>query len=246
VADDGGRLITIDPETGTFTFVGSVSATGGNSLGALAAGSQAEPGAITDDLDGDGVVDELDNCPATPNADQADSNLNGTGDACEPQELSHESAAFLQANPDGTTGVEPTSLPLTEEPVIEERLVRIVQFRLNSGLSNSAPQLTTNLVDGLVDVGLVAPGDAANLVGDVLDDISLETPTPPLTQTGDANCNGLVNAVDAALILQFGAGLTASLPCRDAADVNGDGLVNAIDASLVLQFDAGLLDHLPP
>ena len=34
--DDGGRLISIDPATGLFTFVGSVSATGGNSLGALA------------------------------------------------------------------------------------------------------------------------------------------------------------------------------------------------------------------
>lgn len=35
-ATDGGRLITIDPATGLFTFVGLVSATGGNSLGALA------------------------------------------------------------------------------------------------------------------------------------------------------------------------------------------------------------------
>ena len=34
--DDGGRLVSIDPATGLFTFVGSVSATGGSSLGALA------------------------------------------------------------------------------------------------------------------------------------------------------------------------------------------------------------------
>jgi hypothetical protein len=33
---DGGRLVTIDPATGLFTFAGLVSATGGNSLGALA------------------------------------------------------------------------------------------------------------------------------------------------------------------------------------------------------------------
>ena len=33
---DGGRLITISPVTAVFTFVGSVSATGGSSLGALA------------------------------------------------------------------------------------------------------------------------------------------------------------------------------------------------------------------
>jgi Bacterial Ig-like domain (group 1)/Thrombospondin type 3 repeat len=35
-ATDGGRLITINPSTGLFNFVGSVSATGGASLGALA------------------------------------------------------------------------------------------------------------------------------------------------------------------------------------------------------------------
>jgi hypothetical protein len=33
---DGGRLISIDPTTGLFTFVGSISATGDSSLGALA------------------------------------------------------------------------------------------------------------------------------------------------------------------------------------------------------------------
>jgi hypothetical protein len=35
-APDGGRLVTINPATGLFTFVGAVSATAGNSLGALA------------------------------------------------------------------------------------------------------------------------------------------------------------------------------------------------------------------
>jgi hypothetical protein len=35
------------------------------------------------DLDNDGVADGLDNCPNVPNADQADSNHNGVGNACE-------------------------------------------------------------------------------------------------------------------------------------------------------------------
>ena len=38
---------------------------------------------IADDRDADNVVDAVDNCPDVPNEDQADSNLNGIGDACE-------------------------------------------------------------------------------------------------------------------------------------------------------------------
>ena len=64
--------------------------------------------------------------------------------------------------------------------------------------------------------------------------------------TGDANCDGIVNAIDAAFILQFNAGLLASLPCEENADINGDAEINAIDAALILQFTAGLLDSLPP
>ena len=61
------------------------------------------------------------------------------------------------------------------------------------------------------------------------------------TTLGDANCDGAVNSIDAALILQFGAGLLDSLPCEGGGDVNGDGEVTSIDAALVLQFTAGLL-----
>ena len=63
---------------------------------------------------------------------------------------------------------------------------------------------------------------------------------------GDVNCDGLINSIDAALVLQFVVGRLASLPCEIAADVNGDGTINAIDAALILQFVAGLLTSLPP
>lgn len=77
-----------------------------------------------------------------------------------------------------------------------------------------------------------------------------ETPAPSSTPTrtstatpqlrkGDANGNGVVNAVDATLILQFAAGLQPSV--TPSADVNHDGRVDSLDATLILQSDAGLL-----
>ena len=69
--------------------------------------------------------------------------------------------------------------------------------------------------------------------------------TPPQL-VGDTSCDGVVNSIDALLLLQFDAGLLGSLPCGQNADANADGEVNAIDATLILQFDAGLIDTLPP
>jgi hypothetical protein len=69
-------------------------------------------------------------------------------------------------------------------------------------------------------------------------------PTPPGCETGDANMDGSVTSIDAALVLQFDAGLLNSLACPMGADVNGDGNVNSLDAALILQFVAGLLDEL--
>ena len=76
------------------------------------------------------------------------------------------------------------------------------------------------------------------------------TPTPTSTPTpqgvrGDVNCNRQVNSIDAALILQLGAGLLSSLLCEQNGDVNHSGSTNAVDAAIVLQLDAGLIQSLP-
>ena len=68
----------------------------------------------------------------------------------------------------------------------------------------------------------------------------------PAGIVGDVSCDGRVNSIDAALVLQRDAGLLSQLPCSENADVNLDGLVNSLDAALILQHDAGFLPTLPP
>ena len=71
------------------------------------------------------------------------------------------------------------------------------------------------------------------------------TPTPPPAVAGDVDCSGVVNSIDAALVLQLGAGLVDSLACVENADVNESSAVDAIDATLILQLVVGLIPSLP-
>ncbi len=74
-------------------------------------------------------------------------------------------------------------------------------------------------------------------------DVPEPTAIPP-GLLGDVNGDGLINPIDAALILQFSAGMLPVLPSFERGDVNRDETVNAVDAALILQFSAGLLTAL--
>ncbi len=136
------------------------------------------------DRDGDGVKNDIDNCPAAANPGQVDSDLNGIGNTCQRDDLLHSTAAFLEAGLAGGTVTEPVGLAVTEEPDLVEKLVRIVDFRVREGLTDSADTLTENLVDGLVEAGLLPAEVGEEIVAAVLQRI-------------DSDMDGVLNADDA-------------------------------------------------
>ncbi len=92
---------------------------------------------------------------------------------------------------------------------------------------------------------LVAWADERNLSLGVRDIFARLVDISPV-MPGDGDCDGNIDAVDAALLLQYAAGLTGPMPCLMAADVNRDSFFDAIDAALILQYVAGLIGTLPP
>ena len=68
------------------------------------------------------------------------------------------------------------------------------------------------------------------------------SPTPtPIGPPGDVDCDRLVTVRDAAIVLQFIAGLLQALPCEGGSDVNGDGHIDANDVIFILWLHAGIL-----
>jgi hypothetical protein len=91
------------------------------------------------DTDGDGIPDAVDNCPTVFNPDQADSNGNGIGDACEPV-----AAVPGGDNTGGNTGNNgSTAIDLTGKWNDSGRLVCITQ----SGSSVSARYIDPYVCD---------------------------------------------------------------------------------------------------
>jgi hypothetical protein len=65
---------------------------------------------------------------------------------------------------------------------------------------------------------------------------------------GDANCDNVVNSVDALFALRDAAGLPnqASEECVAQADTNCDGIINSVDALRILRHSAALPVTYPP
>lgn len=172
----------------------------------------AEPPELPADLDLDGIPDIDDNCPAVPNADQADLDGDGQGDVCD-----------ADIDGDGVAN-DQDAFPTDPSESVDTD---------GDGIGNNAD--TDDDGDGISDADEIANGTdplKADTDGDGVDDASDAFPTDPtesvdtdLDGVGDNgdNCPAVANA-DQADLDGDGQGDVCD------PDIDGDGVANDQDA----------------
>jgi hypothetical protein len=186
------------------------------------------------DPDGDGLPSSIDNCGAYANADQANHDGDTMGDRCDPDD-DNDGFTDWDEQDAGSDPLDAGSTP--EDPS--------VPGSCSDGIDNDQDGATDAADTACPDATPTPTATATRTFTPTRSPTPTRTPTPT-TAAGDANCDGHANSVDAALVLQYGAGLLHALACQSAGDVNHDGRINALDAALILQYAAGLIDRLPP
>lgn len=108
------------------------------------------PGHI--DLDGDGVGDTCDNCPNTPNPDQADSDGDGIGDACDCHKLDTDC--------DGCISYEELIVAMEKWKAGEISITELIEAIGIWRKCTSANTLSDEFEDGIIDANLWVTGGA--------------------------------------------------------------------------------------
>ncbi|MFQ5500085.1 MAG: thrombospondin type 3 repeat-containing protein [Candidatus Zixiibacteriota bacterium] len=201
---------------------------------------------IVVDSDGDGVDDDIDNCPAIPNPGQEDADGDGLGDVC-------DNCTDTDGDGFGNPGFNANTCPLDNCPTVP-----------NPTQINADGDATGDACDDCTDIdndGFGDPGYPANTCA--LDNCP-STPNPGQEDAdadgvGDACCcvgtrgdvNGDgddLNIVDLTTITDFLFGTPPFFPCPNEADVNGDQVVvwpDIVDLTFMVDWLFGEVTPTP-
>lgn len=130
------------------------------------------------DTDADGVQDEKDNCPSTPNPDQTDVDLDGIGDICD------LSLAIDVAIPNAIDFIENLGLGGRQKDALKTKLENARDQYCDGRINAALKQLNDfiGIVADLLNEGQLTDNEAAFLIGVALEIIDA-------IQTGTAECS---------------------------------------------------------
>jgi hypothetical protein len=198
------------------------------------------------DADGDGVADQLDNCPSVPNPDQTDSDHDGHGDACDPLVLDSPSSvtpdgqlivrAHFRTSPSPDASVVISAAGAADLVATGDAwsCAASACARVNSTADTdlvmtwnvvpASARPCSNSTDACVDVNVTLFDDIGNQVKSVSIEVKIETPPPP---PGPANlAYGAVGTYDISVdpsVVTAGTTITVNGPFLSVVPLVGDG-----------------------
>jgi formylglycine-generating enzyme required for sulfatase activity len=197
----------------------------------------AAPSALAQDSDGDGVPDASDNCPLVPNANQADCDQNGVGDACQQVESESRTTGDMGAFGNGVfaIGMLPNVHPSIDSVRLTVRAVGDLNLQTESAtLRLAGTVITTTLFQTGANDCPTTP-DEATIILSSSDWNALVVASPSGSMAVSIVGNSLVSATQCANGFAEVRATVRVLP-----DCNGNGVPDYCDINQGISADCNM------
>ena len=184
------------------------------------------------DTDGDGLLDNVDNCPLVPNADQADSNNNGIGGVCDPEtlQIANLQSDLATALADLATAV----ADLADALVTITNLVAIITTEITQDVSTDQSVASGNILtignNAIVNGNIFVNGGTLNLIGGVTGSVVATPGSTVNILQGTVDGNVLVDGAQSVTITS--SSVNGKVEVTDSQNVSITG--NTINGDLTI------------